>query len=36
MSVEKLHAYPLLSSQVIHKNQHNFLLIMNELRNNNS
>lgn len=29
MSVEKLHGYPLLFSQVIHKNQPNFLLIMN-------
>jgi len=29
MSVEKLHAYPLLSSQVFHNYQHNFLLIIN-------
>ena len=36
MSVEKLHAYPLLFSQVFHKNQHNFLLIMSKIQNSNS
>jgi len=35
MSVEKLHTYPLLFTQVFHKYQHNVLLIMNRLQNLN-